>query len=192
MKTATKDSIITLPNPNLRSKSSRVGAVSVELKKIIDDMKAATLDWEKSRPHEVGVALAAIQIDQPYRIIIVRNNPDDKSDTGFSVFINPKITKLEGDIEVEHEGCLSVKDIYGKVPRYTKVRVSALDETGQPVKIKAEGFLARVLQHEVDHTNGIVFPDRIKNLHNNLFRLSSDGKLDKINDKDELPAGIFR
>ena len=114
MKTATKDSIITLPNPNLRSKSSRVGAVSVELKKIIDDMKAATLDWEKSRPHEVGVALAAIQIDQPYRIIIVRNNPDDKSDTGFSVFINPKITKLEGDIEVEHEGCLSVKDIYGK------------------------------------------------------------------------------
>ncbi len=191
-KTATKNDIITLPNPNLRAKSKRVSVINKELKKVIRDMKAATLDWEKSRPHEVGVALAAIQIDKPYRIIILRSSPDDKADSKFNVFINPKITKLEGEIEEDYEGCLSVKDIYGKVPRHTKVRLSAIDENGQPVRIKAEGFLARVLQHEVDHTNGLVFPDRIKNLRNKIFSLTPEGKLEKIDERAVASLDILR
>lgn len=188
---AKKEDIIFLPNPSLRQKSRKVSFVDQELKKVIADMKSATLDWEKSRPHEVGVALAAIQIDQPYRIVVLRDNPDDKSDKSFTVLINPKVTKYEGEIEEDFEGCLSVKDLYGKVPRHTKVRISALDESGAPIRLKAEGFIARVLQHEIDHTNGIVFPDRIKNLRGNIYRLTNDGKLDKINEHDE-PLDIIR
>lgn len=182
---ASKDDIIVLPNPNLRTKSKRIGVVSDELLQIIEDMKKATLDWEDSRPHEVGVALAAIQIDKPYRIVIIRNNPDDKKSKDFSVFINPKITKLEGEIEEDFEGCLSVKDLYGKVPRHTKVRVSAMDEDGREFRLKADGFLARVFQHEIDHINGLVFVDRIKNLNDNIFRLSESGKLEKIDEHDQ-------
>lgn len=189
---ATKKDIITLPNPRLRVKSIRVGIISDELAEVIEGMKAATLDWEKSRPHEVGVALAAIQIDKPYKIIIVRSNPDDKTSHDFRVFINPKITKLEGALQTDYEGCLSVKDIYGMVPRHTKVRLTATDENGRPVRIRAEGFLARVLQHEVDHTKGVVFPDRIKDLRNNLFRLSDSGKLEKLNEQEKLPTDILR
>lgn len=189
---ATKNDIITLPNHRLRVKSVRVGVISDELKQVIENMKAATLDWEKSRPHEVGVALAAIQIDKPYRIIIIRSNPDDKTNSDFSVFINPKITKLEGEIETDYEGCLSVKDIYGRVPRHAKVRLIATDENGRLMRIKAEGFLARVLQHEVDHTKGVVFTDRIKDLRNNLYRLSGSGKLEKINEQEKLPIDILR
>lgn len=188
---ATKKDIISLPNPHLRQKSQKVHILDDQLKKVVSDMKAATLDWEKSRPHEVGVALAAIQIDQPYQIVVIRNNPDDKADTSFSVLINPKITKYEGEVEEDFEGCLSVKDLYGKVPRHSKVRVSAVDENGRPVRVRAEGFLARVLQHEIDHVNGVVFPDRIKNLHKNIYRLTSGGKLEKIND-DQTPADILR
>ncbi len=140
-------------------------------------MKAATLDWEKSRAHEVGVALAAVQIDKLVRVIVIRNNFDNKDDHSFSVFINPEITKYEGDIGEDFEGCLSVKDIYGKVPRYTKVRVKALDIDGRLFRIKAEGFLARIFQHEIDHTKGVVFVDHIKEKEGAFFNLTTEGNL---------------
>lgn len=180
-----KNSIIALPNRHLRERSKRVGYISSEVKQLIDDMKAATLDWEDSREHEVGVALAAAQVEQLLRIIIVRDNFDDKNNREFSVFINPQISRYEGIIEEDYEGCLSVKDIYGKVPRHTKVKVKALDETGQPIRVTAEGFLARVFQHEIDHNNGIMFIDHIKDDSSAFFRLESDGKLIKLDyDKD--------
>lgn len=184
--TATKDNIISLPNEHLRERSKKVGTITPEVKKIIKDMKAATIDWEKSRKHEVGVALAAVQIDQLSRIIIVRNNVDDKKDTKFGVFINPEITKTEGPINREFEGCLSVPDIYGKVPRHNKVRVKALDEHGKPVRLKAEGFLAVVFQHEIDHLNGKVFIDRIKNSKGSFYRLEENGDLTKLDYDKEV------
>jgi len=187
-----KDSIISLPNPHLRKKSHRIKVITPELKAVIDKMKAATIDWEESREHEVGVALAAIQIDEPYRIVVIRNNFDDKEDKSFSVFINPQITKLEGEIEEDYEGCLSVKDIYGKVPRHTKVRLKALDEMGRKIRVKAEGFLARVLQHEIDHTNGVMFVDHIDQKHDAFYELTSDGKLESLPYEDVKKAGIFR
>ncbi len=174
---ANKGIIITLPNSHLRAKSRRVAIITDEVRQVIENMKSATLDWEKSRPHEVGVALAAIQIDQPLKIIIIRNNFDDKKDETFSVFINPKIMKYEGKLEEDFEGCLSVLDIYGKVPRWTKIRMRAQDEQGREVRVRADGFLARVLQHEVDHINGMVFVDHIKDHPEAFYHLTPDGKL---------------
>ncbi|HUC89924.1 MAG TPA: peptide deformylase [Patescibacteria group bacterium] len=176
----TKDDIIALPNQHLRQRSKKVGVISPDIKEVIDGMKAATIDWENSREHEVGVALAAIQIDKALRIVVIRNNFDDKDDHTFSVFINPVITKYEGKLEEDYEGCLSVPDIYGKVPRYTKIRVKALDETGREFRVSADGFLARVLQHEIDHTNGKVFIDHIKDSPNAFFNLKKDGQLEKL------------
>ncbi|MDZ7785812.1 MAG: peptide deformylase [Candidatus Saccharibacteria bacterium] len=175
-----KDDIITLPHEHLRQRSKRVGVLSEEIKRLIEDMKAATLDWEDSRDHEVGVALAAIQVDRPYRIVIVRNNFDDKQDRSFSVFINPEIAKFEGELIDDFEGCLSVKDIYGKVPRYQKVKVKALNENGQEIRVTAEGFLARIFQHEIDHINGKVFIDHIKDKPDGFFKLMEDGQLEKL------------
>jgi len=143
-------------------------------------MKAAALDWEASRPHEVGVALAAIQIDQPYRIIVIRNDFDNKDDKTFAVFINPEIVKREGEVQEDYEGCLSVEDIYGKVPRYAKVRMRALDEQGRQVRVRAEGFLARVIQHELDHLSGKLFVDLIENKPEAFYKLLPDGKLINI------------
>jgi peptide deformylase len=188
---ATKDSIIALPNSNLRAKSKRVAVITPEVRAVIKDMIDATVDWEDSRPHEVGVALAAIQIDQPYKIIIVRNNFENKDDKTFHVFINPEIMKLEGKLEEDYEGCLSVKDIYGKVPRYSKVRIRALDQNGGVIRIKAEGFLARVFQHEVDHINGMVFVDHLHDKPDAFYKLTDDGKLEPIKYEDAAKAHIF-
>lgn len=187
-----KDDIITLPNAHLRQKSVRVGIITPEVKKIIEDMKTATLDWEASRPHEVGVALAAVQIDKLYKIIVVRNDFDNKDDKDFHVFINPEIVKQEGDLEEDFEGCLSVKDVYGKVPRYSKIRMRALNENGQEVRVKAEGFLARVLQHEVDHCNGTVFVDHIKDQQDAFYKLTSDGKLEALPYEQVDTNNLFR
>lgn len=174
---ANKDDIITLPNGHLRQRSKRVGVIDDAIKQLVKDMEAATLDWEDSREHEVGVALAAVQIDQLYRVVVIRNNFDDKSDRTFITLINPEITKFEGEVEEDFEGCLSIKDTYGRVPRHTKVRIKALNQDGRPIRITAEGFLARVLQHEIDHTNGVVFIDHIKDAPGAFYRLTEEGKL---------------
>lgn len=186
----TRDDIIFLPNKHLRQRSRRVGLISGEIKQLISDMEAATLDWEDHRDHEVGVALAAIQIDQPYRVIIVRNNFDDKTDRSFSAFINPEIVKNEGDLIKDFEGCLSVKDIYGEVARYERVKVKALNEHGQEVRVTATGFLARVFQHEIDHTHGTLFVDHIKDKPEAFYRLDKDGKLKKLNYERDVKSTL--
>ncbi len=187
----TKESIIVLPNQHLRRKSQRVSIITDEIHQLIQDMIDATVDWESSREHEVGVALAAIQIDQAYKIIVVRNDFENKEDKTFKVFINPEIMKAEGELKQDFEGCLSVTDIYGKVPRYDKVRIRAMDETGAVVRIKAEGFLARVFQHEIDHINGTMFVDHLKNHKDAFYKLSSDGKLDPVDYEEVRKTGLF-
>jgi len=182
----TKDDIILTPNPNLRERSKKVGLITNEIKQLITGMESATLDWESSREHEVGVALAAIQVDKKLRIIIIRNNFEDKADQSFRAFINPKITRSEGELVEDFEGCLSVKDIYGKVKRYSKVRVSATDINGRQIRVTANGFLARVFQHEIDHTNGIVFIDHIKEDRDAFFRLDEEGHLEKLDYEEDV------
>jgi peptide deformylase len=177
----TKDDIISLPHPSLRTKSKRVGVITDEIRQLVSDMEAATIDWEMSREHEVGVALAAVQINQLYRVVVVRNDYNDKSNHEFTVLINPEIVKYEGEQVEDYEGCLSVKNIYGKVSRYEKVRVKALDIEGKAFRLTAEGFLARIMQHEIDHTNGIVFIDHIRNDNEAFFRLSTSGEIEQLN-----------
>lgn len=175
-----KQSLITLPNPHLRESSKKVGYIDEKILELIKDMEDMTLEWEESREHEVGVALAAIQIDVPLRVVVVRNNFDNKQDKTFRTFINPVITKYEGEILEDFEGCLSVKDVYGKVPRYQKVRIKALDVSGKEVRFSAEGFLARVFQHEIDHTNGKVFLDHIKDSPKAFYTLDTEGNLQQL------------
>ena len=173
----TKDDIITLPNPHLREKSSKVAAVDEATLDLIRDMTDAAVDWEASRPHEISAALAAVQIDRLERVVIVRSDFDDKSNNDFTALINPEIVKYEGSIVADYEGCLSVKDVYGKVPRHSKIRVKAYNTEGQEVRFKASGFLARVIQHEIDHTHGILFVDHIRETTDAFYHLDDDGEL---------------
>ncbi len=182
----TAKDIITIPNPLLRQRSKRIGHIDGSIRQLAEDMIDATLDWEAAREHEFGAALAAVQVAQNYRLIVIRNDFDNKSDKSFAVFINPEIVKTEGKPEEELEGCLSVSDIYGSVERFPKVKVKALSLEGKPVRMTATGFLARVFQHEIDHTNGIVFVDRIQNPRK-LMRLGKDGSFSHLGTDDYLP-----
>lgn len=181
-----KESIITLPNGRLRAKSKRVHVVTDETKQLIADMTSSALDWEDSRPHEISAALAAVQIDRLERVVIVRTDFETKENREFTTLINPEIVKLEGELIADYEGCLSVRKVYGRVPRWTKIRVKALDETGQQVRFKAEGFLARVIQHEIDHTNGIVFIDHIENQTDAFYTLDDKGELQPLDYETDI------
>lgn len=179
--TANQSNVITLPHPNLRQRSKRVGIITEQIRELIKDMEAATLDWEDSREHEIGVALAAVQIDVLLRVVVIRHDFENKKDREFIALINPEITKYEGIPVEDYEGCLSVKDIYGKVKRYPRVRVKALGPDGQEIRLTADGFLARVLQHEIDHTNGMVFIDHIKDDPAAFYKLDAHGQLKALN-----------
>ncbi len=191
--TTTKDHIITLPHADLRKVSERIHVITDETLQLVEDMTQAALDWEDSRPHEVAVALAAVQIDRLERVVIVRGDFDDKDNKEFIALINPEIIKTEGTPTIiQPEGCLSVKDIYGKVPRYPKVRVKAIDINGREIRVKAEGFLSMLLQHEIDHTKGIVFIDHIDHDKDAFYTLTEKGELEPTAYDDVVARGIFR
>ncbi len=175
-----RNSIIALPKKSLRQTSQRVGVITDEVTKLIKDMISATIDWEEHRDQEVAVGLAAVQVDRLTRVVIIRNDFEDAADKRFTVFINPEIVKKIGPIEEDYEGCLSVPDIYGKVPRYQGVKVKALNEDGKPFRVTAYGFLARLLQHEVDHIQGKVFIDHIKGKKDAFYKLMPEGGLEPL------------
>lgn len=176
-----KEDVITLPHPHLREKSQRVHVITEQTHALIEDLTSAALDWEASRAHEISAAIAAVQVDRMKRVVIVRSDFDRKSNKEFTALINPEIVKYEGTIVEDYEGCLSVKKVYGKVPRHSKIRLKALDVSGNEIRLKAEGFLARVLQHEIDHTNGIVFIDHIKDKTDAFYTLDEQGELEPLN-----------
>ena len=183
-----KEAIITLPNSHLRDKSVKVHVITDDTIKLINDMTSASLDWEDSRPHEISAALAAVQIDNLQRVVIIRSDFDDKASREFTTLINPEIVKYEGMIVEDYEGCLSVSGVYGKVPRHSKVRVRALDAEGHEVRFKAEGFLARVIQHEIDHTNGVVFIDHIRDQTDAFYTLDDKGELEPLDYDQHIKA----
>lgn len=185
-----RDSIIALPHDSLRRKSKKVRPTDPKVKKLANDMMAATLDWEDNRKHEFGVALAAVQVDSLQRVVVVRNNFDDKKDRSFVVLINPSVIRREGNVIKEKEGCLSIKNLYGAVPRHERVKIKAYDLEGNEFRIKADGFLARVLQHEIDHTEGKLFIDYIKN-KDAFFAIGEDGKLTKLKLEDVMARDIW-
>lgn len=183
---ATKDSIITLPHPDLRKRSKKVGLITDQITDLVANMESAVIDWDSSRDHEVTVALAAVQIDELYRVVIVREDFDHKVDAQYTALINPEIVKYEGEITYDYEGCLSIRSVYGYVPRHNKVRIKATNLDGKAIRFSATGFLARVLQHEVDHTNGKLFVDHIKDDEEAFFVLTDKGKLEPLNYDKEI------
>jgi peptide deformylase len=154
--------IVTLPEPILRRKARPVSAIDNNLQTVIDDM----IDTMRAAP---GVGLAAPQIGIPERLIVVEYvDPPDEDDEEVHkvvkpklyVMINPEIVKTSEEKVMGVEGCLSIPGLVGEVERFEKIQVKGLNRRGQPMKVKAEGWLARIFQHEVDHVNGVVFPDR--------------------------------
>ncbi|MDO8472594.1 MAG: peptide deformylase [Dehalococcoidia bacterium] len=142
--------IKTDPDPVLRKKAKRVPELDVSLQKFIDDMiqtmKAA-----------YGVGLAAPQVGVSLRIIVFEL-PDQK---GVSTLVNPEIVKQGGE-RVCQEGCLSIPGFTGEIMRSQWVKVKGQDRLGRPVRLKAEDYLAQILQHEIDHLNGILYVDRME------------------------------
>lgn len=178
--------IITTPDPRLRQKSTKVHQITDETHEIIGDMVRLSLNWEKAHPYELSAAMAAPQMGVNQRIIIIRDDLDDKENNSFTALINPEIIKTEGKIIKEQEGCLSVPEIYGMVGRPKKVKIKAFLKDGHEVRIKAEGYLARTLLHEIDHLDGILFIDHIKNDRDAFYRLDENGDLKPIDYDTEI------
>jgi len=191
----TRKNIITLPNPNLRKKSAKVHVITKETLQLVEDMLAAAIDWENSRPHEMAVALAAVQIDRLERVVIIRNDFDKKENQTFTVLINPEIVKAEGEITYLQEGCLSVEDIYCNIARHSKIRVKAIDLEGREVRFKSkDSFMSHLLQHEVDHTNGFCIVDRVKksDFKDGFFILDKKGDLKHHDYEKVKKLGILK
>jgi peptide deformylase len=147
--------VISDPHPSLHQQSQTIKKIDQNVKDLIATMQATIASWEDDQSHYISVGLAAVQIDQPYRVILVRGD-DDK----FYTLINPEIVKYDGLPIVDYESCMSVHGLHGKVPRYPKIRVRALNEDGEAITFTAKGYEAKIIQHEVDHTNGLIFLDR--------------------------------
>lgn len=150
------------PDPILRQKSKPVEKWDDELNKVIQDM----MDTIDAVP---GLGLAAVQVGAPVSLFIY--DPDLSSESpvkNYSVFINPEIVYEEGEVKGE-EGCLSVPDYRDSVVRAQVVKVRGYNKNGEGIEITAEGLLARVFQHEIDHLNGVLFIDRLSSLKRGLF-----------------------
>ena len=181
-----KDQVITTPDPRLRQVSKKVSKITDETHEIIARMRKNCLEWEKSHPHELSAAMAAPQLGINQRIIVVREDFDDKSNAEYIALINPVVSKTEGKIIRDYEGCLSVPEIYGLVPRPAKAKIKANLEDGKEVRLRADGFLARTLLHEIDHLDGILFIDHIKNSRKAFFRMNDQGDLDPVDYDKEI------
>ncbi len=153
--------IVTLPDPVLRRKARPITKFDDNLQTLIDDM----VDSMRAAP---GVGLAAPQVGISDRLIVVEYVEEKEVEEGeepkevkpkLYVMINPEIVKFSEEKELGVEGCLSIPGLVGEVERFTKIHLKGLNRRGQPMKLKAEGWLARIFQHEVDHLNGVVFPD---------------------------------
>ena len=154
--------IVTLPDPVLRRKARPVTKFDEKLQTLIDDM----VDTMRDAP---GVGLAAPQVGISERVIVVEYAEPEEVEEGeepkevepkLYVMVNPEIVKSSPETVVGVEGCLSIPTLVGEVERAHEVRIKGLNRRGQPMKLKVDGWLARIFQHEIDHVNGVVFTDR--------------------------------
>ena len=148
--------IIVLPDKRLRQVSDPVKAVDAEVRALVDDM----FETMYKAP---GVGLAAIQVGVPKRVVTVDTAKKDEPENP-QVFINPEIVWSSDDKSTYEEGCLSIPEYYEEVERPTQVKVRFMDLDGKTQEVEANGMLATVLQHEIDHINGILFIDHISKL----------------------------
>ena len=154
--------IVTLPEPVLRRKAKAVTQFDKNLQTVIDDM----VETMREAP---GVGLAAPQIGLSERLIVVeyyeheedeeKENEEEAPKKVWAV-LNPEIVKASEEKVMGIEGCLSIPNLVGEVERHAEIQIKGLNRHGKPMKLKAKGWLARIFQHEIDHLNGVLFPDR--------------------------------
>ena len=151
------------PDPVLRKKTAAVGAIDDNLCRLIDDM----VETMHAAP---GVGLAANQVGVPLQVAVIDiGDHEEGKKHPLVVLINPEVLALEGTVVAE-EGCLSVPDFSDKVKRAARIKVRAKDRAGKTFELEADGLMAKALQHEIDHLNGILFIDRLSPIKKSIFR----------------------
>jgi peptide deformylase len=150
-----KRDIITLPDQVLKKKARKVSEFGPDLQRLIDDM----VETMREAP---GVGLAAPQVNVSMRVIVVEFGDEEDEEIPAKLFtiVNPEITRQSQETVMGIEGCLSIPGILGEVERSSSVTLKGFNRHGKPIRIKANGWLARIFQHEVDHLDGVLFVDR--------------------------------
>ncbi len=161
--------IITLGHPTLRQKARKVTKFGPELQQLINDM----IETMQAAP---GVGLAAPQVNVPERVIVVELPADEEEGLPAELyaFVNPELVKASREKEEGQEGCLSIPGYVGDVERHVEVVVRGQDAYGRPQRLKAQDYLARILQHEMDHLEGVLFIDRTTKVHKITEEEASD------------------
>ena len=146
--------IISIPHPTLRRHARKVTDFGPSLQTLIDDM----VETMRVAP---GVGLAAPQVDVPLQVIVIEFGDEDDETVEPSLYtlVNPEIARPSRETVVGVEGCLSIPGLVGEVERHESIMVKGFNRRGQPVKLKTNGWLARIFQHEIDHLNGVLFTD---------------------------------
>jgi peptide deformylase len=147
--------IVTIPEPVLRKKARKVTDFGLELQTLIDDM----VETMRAAP---GVGLAAPQVASPLRVIVIEfgDEDDDEVPQKLYTMVNPEIVRASDEMVAGTEGCLSIPGFIGDVERMEQITVKGQNRQGQPMRVKASGWLARIFQHEIDHLNGVLYTDR--------------------------------
>lgn len=154
--------ILTYPHPVLRQEASPVQTFDAELENLLADMA-------ETMYHAPGVGLAANQIGIPLQVVVIDITPAGEEKKPIEL-INPQVVPLDEECDLNEEGCLSIVDLCAKVRRFRKVGVTARNRRGETMEFEAEGFLARVIQHEVDHLRGKLFLDHLSSLKRALYK----------------------
>lgn len=146
--------IITVPHPTLSQKARKISDFGPKTQTLIDDM----VETLRAAP---GVGLAAPQVNALIRLVVIEfgDEEDENVPPKLYTIINPEISRHSQETVMGTEGCLSIPDLIGDVERFESITVKGLNRHGQPIKIKAKDWLARILQHEIDHLNGVLFTD---------------------------------
>lgn len=161
--------IVKVPDKVLNRKAKPVTDFGPELQQLIDDM----VETMREAP---GVGLAGPQVNQLLRVIVVEFGDEEDEDAPKKLFtlVNPEITRMSKETVLGIEGCLSIPGLVGNVSRSEAVTIKAQTRHGQVTKIKASGWLARIFQHEIDHTNGILFTDRTEEIYSTEDLMAED------------------
>ncbi len=159
--------ILMLGHKALRTPAKRIS-------KVDDSIRELARNMLKSMYSAKGIGLAAPQVGIQKRILVIDLNFEDPKSTPY-VFINPEIISTSATVDTYEEGCLSIPGVYGDVIRPTSVKISFRDEIGRPKKMNADGLMARCIQHEIDHLNGVLFVDKVNNQEDLIKQLSDQG-----------------
>jgi peptide deformylase len=159
MKLMTIREVLTTPDPFLRERAKKVRSVTPEIKSLIEDM----IETMREAP---GVGLAAPQLGVGLRVIVAEyREPSEDPEAEpkppkLHAIVNPEIVRHSVETNLDNEGCLSIPGFMGEVERYDAITVKGLNRHGKPVRIKANGWMGRIIQHEIDHLEGVLFIDR--------------------------------